>query len=618
MKRFFVAFSIMAVALAGTAAFADAPVNFTWGTAPGGSMTALETDIAAWMDRVSQFEFGGDLVFALVDPDTAENNGNGIPDVDEFAVLTAICNDTEHALHAEVHEAFKANAIQFGLDMGGLAVALAPPLKFIMGAYATLGDGSYTREVSEPPVACEDIDEAIGSFGVVAAFLEGMSDNGSMWCPASGSAPVLANYTLVPDLLSICGDADGDDVGNGYEYYGQSMDGAAYALAALDPLITTCGTGPDPCAGDNYECLVPGMGYAYDIPNQKIYYLTDPMPFAEAEAAAQALTIASVAYPSHLVRVDSEAENDFITVLRNGAGEDCWLGASDLAVQDDWRWLEGNEQFWTGKYPTHSEDPGSAVGGLYSNWNDEEPNGDGEYYAELRSDGTWNDIADGDQIGIIEVVGVFPDVDPANGIPDAFEDMLCGPYGCGPVTELPDVVGQTQAAATATLEGLELDVDVTTEYSDTVAAGLVISQDPLAGTLLEGLSSVAIVVSLGVAPVGFAEQPVGGWFEAGESLTLRAPLADLTPPVAYQWEDLGGEIMGATTSTLVFDPLTELDTGSYRCVASNGLSKTEYISNWAHVLVFGEGELPVAGLLGLVLIAGLGAFGGAMLIRRKK
>ena len=53
MKRFFVAFSIMAVALAGTAAFADAPVNFTWGTAPGGSMTALETDIAAWMDRMS-------------------------------------------------------------------------------------------------------------------------------------------------------------------------------------------------------------------------------------------------------------------------------------------------------------------------------------------------------------------------------------------------------------------------------------------------------------------------------------------------------------------------------------------------------------------------------------
>lgn len=76
--------------------------------------------------------------------------------------------------------------------------------------------------------------------------------------------------------------------------------------------------------------------------------------------------------------------------------------------------------------------------------------------------------------------------------------------------EVPDVVGETQAAGTATLEGDGFVVSVSTEYSDSVAAGLIISQDPIGGSFAASGSTVSIVVSLGSEPVT-EDRPAGGW-----------------------------------------------------------------------------------------------------------
>jgi len=69
------------------------------------------------------------------------------------------------------------------------------------------------------------------------------------------------------------------------------------------------------------------------------------------------------------------------------------------------------------------------------------------------------------------------------------------------LVEVPDVVGETQAAGTATLEGEGFVVAVSTAYSSTVAAGLIISQDPVGGVEYPAGGTVEIVVSLGEAPV---------------------------------------------------------------------------------------------------------------------
>lgn len=67
---------------------------------------------------------------------------------------------------------------------------------------------------------------------------------------------------------------------------------------------------------------------------------------------------------------------------------------------------------------------------------------------------------------------------------------------------VPDVVNLTQAAATTAITGAGLTLGtVTTTWSETVAAGAVISSTPAAGTLVSPGSAVAIVVSTGF-PVG--------------------------------------------------------------------------------------------------------------------
>jgi hypothetical protein len=75
---------------------------------------------------------------------------------------------------------------------------------------------------------------------------------------------------------------------------------------------------------------------------------------------------------------------------------------------------------------------------------------------------------------------------------------------------VPDVVGETQAAGTATLEGDGFVVAVTTAYSSLVAAGLIISQVPTGGASAASGSTVTITVSLGVEPVTEStQQPAG-------------------------------------------------------------------------------------------------------------
>lgn len=70
-----------------------------------------------------------------------------------------------------------------------------------------------------------------------------------------------------------------------------------------------------------------------------------------------------------------------------------------------------------------------------------------------------------------------------------------------PPVAVPDVVGLDQAAATAALEDDGFAVAVVTAASSTVAAGLVISQEPAAGASASTGSTVTITVSTGDAGV---------------------------------------------------------------------------------------------------------------------
>jgi hypothetical protein len=80
-----------------------------------------------------------------------------------------------------------------------------------------------------------------------------------------------------------------------------------------------------------------------------------------------------------------------------------------------------------------------------------------------------------------------------------------------PPTIVPDVVGLSEADATTAVEAEGLTVTVTTAYSASIAVGLVISQDPIAGSSVTAGSAVTITVSLGPEPAADSRTPAGGY-----------------------------------------------------------------------------------------------------------
>lgn len=68
------------------------------------------------------------------------------------------------------------------------------------------------------------------------------------------------------------------------------------------------------------------------------------------------------------------------------------------------------------------------------------------------------------------------------------------------IVTVPNVVGKTQADASSALQNAGLGVEVTSQYSDTVAKGNVIGQVPSSGSKVEKGTVVGIAVSKGKAP----------------------------------------------------------------------------------------------------------------------
>jgi hypothetical protein len=143
---------------------------------------------------------------------------------------------------------------------------------------------------------------------------------------------------------------------------------------------------------------VPG-NQAGQVFNGKTYTLIAADTWANAQARA-------VAMGGNLVRIDDAAENAFVAGLLTGTGNaSAWIGGSDQTTEGDWRWAQGDTAFWSG-LAANNPTPGSAVGGLYTNWNPGEPNDvNGEDFAEIQASGAWNDLpASFTRIGVVEVV----------------------------------------------------------------------------------------------------------------------------------------------------------------------------------------------------------------------
>ncbi|HOV61614.1 MAG TPA: immunoglobulin domain-containing protein [Candidatus Hydrogenedentes bacterium] len=103
--------------------------------------------------------------------------------------------------------------------------------------------------------------------------------------------------------------------------------------------------------------------------------------------------------------------------------------------------------------------------------------------------------------------------------------------------------------------------------------------------------------------------------EEGSTLTLNTSVRNVTGTITYQWFKDNAPLAGQTGSSLVIPNVTQADAGSYTVQIDVPDTKSIYISNPVIVQVLAQ--LPVAGGLGLALVAGACALAGIAGMRRK-
>ena len=122
--------------------------------------------------------------------------------------------------------------------------------------------------------------------------------------------------------------------------------------------------------------------------------------------------------------------------------------------------------------------------------------------------------------------------------------------GGGTTTTVPDVRGKTVSEAQPIITGVDLVVgNVNQEHSATVAVGLIIRSNPIAGTSVPTGSSVDLVVSSG--PIGQAEvrivnPPSGNVYHIGDTVSLTIMVKGATGGGPYSLLVQNGELTKIT------------------------------------------------------------------------
>ena len=264
----------------------------------------------------------------------------------------------------------------------------------------------------------------------------------------------------------------------------------------------------------------PTTGHFYEfVPSPGIAWTT-------ARSAALGRNIFGL--KGYLATLTSAAENTFAFSKVNSVG---WIGASDAAVEGDWRWMDGPEAgllFYRGLGTSN----GAPVGGNYNNWATGEPNDAGnEDYAHYLANGQWNDYAN-----TTTVQGYVVEYGGSAGDPSL---ILTSAANVNVVSRTATPTVTTPSAATfvntasATIDGTVASGSLVQVYNDLNGNGVIDTGDSVVASsqLAVGVTAYSVVVPLAQdAPNRFLVSATAA--PSGESKVALVPTItqDSTPP----------------------------------------------------------------------------------------
>jgi hypothetical protein len=163
---------------------------------------------------------------------------------------------------------------------------------------------------------------------------------------------------------------------------GATATAGASALGGAGGDATTTG-GTSATGGNSTTCESSADCACDALDGHDYWFCTQHLYWGDAEAHCESAGM-------FLVRIDSQAENDWLMATGTGHGvfefnDFAQIGANDQAVAGEWRWPDGT-LFWQGGAN------GKAVGGAYASWDASAPSASGvQKCSGTLGDGLWQD-----------------------------------------------------------------------------------------------------------------------------------------------------------------------------------------------------------------------------------